>query len=247
MAKQSGLGDQLFVAGYDISGDIGAIDTIDHRSGVLDVTAINASGHERIHSLVDGEITFKPFFNDAALQEHVALAAKGSGADRVVSYFHGSTIGNAAAGLVAKQINYDWERSADGGLAGTVQCLANGKGLDFCEQLTAGKRTDTAATVGTALDSGIVGGTALGLAAYLQVFSFTGTSVTVVVEQSSDNAVGDPYAAILTFTAATGITAERKITAALTTAVERYLRVTTTGTFNPATFAVCASRYPYAL
>ena len=245
MAKQNGLGDLLFLDGYDLSGDVGAVDRIGFASGVLDVTAISSSGMERIHSHVDGEISFKQFFNDAAAAEHEVLKAKGSGANRIAAYFHGSTLGNVAAGLVAKQINYDWERPADGGLAGTTQLLGNAYGLEYCEQLTAGKRTDGSATNGTGVDG--TAATAFGLAAYLQVFAFTGTSVTVTIQESSDNGGGDPYAAVTggAFAAATAIGAQRIVTA-LTLTVERYLRVVTTGTFSNAVFAVCATRYPYA-
>lgn len=245
MAKQNGLGDLLFLDGYDVSGDVGSVERIAFPSRVLDVTAINASGMERIHSHVDGEISFRQFFNDAAAAEHEVLRAKGSGADRIATYFHGSTLGNVTAGLVAKQVNYDWERSADGALLGSTQLLGNKYGLEYGVMLTAGKRTDTTATNGTGVDNGAA--TALGLAAYLQVFAFTGTSVTVTLQESSDDAAGDPYAAVTggAFTAATAIGAQRIVTG-LTLAVERYLRVVTTGTFSNAVFAVCATRYPYA-
>lgn len=243
MAKEAGLGDFLFVDGVDLSGDVGAVQRIGAPSGPLDVTAISKSAHERIFGLFDGEIAFNAFFNDAASQEHATLKAKGSGADRILSYFHGSGIGEMAAGLVAKQMNYDPTRAADGMLTIDAQTLGNGYGLDWCEQLTAGKRTDTAATNGSSWDNGAA--TALGLAIYLQVFSFTGTSITVAVQESSDDAVGDPFAAVTggAFAAASAVGAQRIVTS-LTLAVERYLRVVTTGTFNPCTFAVCASRYP---
>ena len=247
MAKEAGLANLLFIAGYDLSGDVGSIGTIASHSTPLDVTAINASAMERILSHHDGEISFNHYFNDAASQEHAALAAAGAGLDRVVCWYHGSGIGEAAAGLVSKQINYDLNRGADGSLGGTTQCLANAAGLEYGEQLTAGKRTDTSATNGTSLNNGAA--TALGLSAYLQVFSVAGTSVTVAVQQSSDDGGGDAYAAILTFTtvSAGSLGHERKVTATLTTAVEQYLRVATTGTFSSAIFAVCASRTPYAL
>lgn len=247
MAKEAALADQLFISGYDLSSDVGAINRIACQSGVLDITAINVSGHERLLSHCDGEITFAHFFNDAASQEHAALKAKAAGADRVVCYFHGSGIGEVAAGMVAKQINYDLTRGQDGSLAGSTQCLANAKGLEYCTQLTAGKRTDTAATNGTSLDNAAA--TALGLSGYLQVFSVVGTSVTVAIEESSNDGAGDPFAAVLTFTvvAAGALGEERKVTATLTTAVERYLRVVTTGTFSSAVFAVAVNRNPHTL
>lgn len=244
MAKQGGLADQLFIAGVDLSGDVGSLSRIGTSSAPLDVTAINAAAHERILGLFDGEIAFDHFFNDATSQEHLTLRAVDA-ADRIVCYFHGSAIGNVAAGLVAKQINYDLTRGADGSLSGPTQCLGNAKGLDFCDQLTAGKRTDTTATNGSSRDNGAA--STIGLAAYLQVFAFTGTSVTVALQESSDDAVGDPFAAVTggAFTAASAVGAQRIVTS-LTLAVERYLRVVTTGTFSNAVFAVCATRSPVA-
>ena len=248
MAKQSGLGDRLILAGYDISGDVGSVDRIGKPSGVLDVTAINASGFERIHSHVDGEIAFSQFFNDAASAEHDALKAKGSGADRVALYLHGAAIGNMAAGLVAKQVNYDWTRNADGSLTGQTQLLANAKGLDYCEQLTAGLRTDTAATNGSSLDGAAA--TSVGLAAYLEVTAFTGTDVTVKIQESSDNGGGDAFADVTGggFTQVTAAPASERIVTSLTQAVERYLRAVTvtTGGVTSVTFAVAATRAPHA-
>lgn len=245
MAKQSGLGAQLFVGGVDLSGDISAVTRIGCPTQHLDITAINASGMERIFGHYDGEIAFRSFFNDATSQQHPTLRAKQSGNDANVAYFQGSAIGNMAAFLTAKQINYDGTRAADGSLTFDVQALANNYGLDYGEQLTAGKRTDSTATNGSSHNYGTA--TANGLVAHLHVFAFTGTSVTVKIQQSSDNGSGDAFADLITFTAATGVTSERKVTASLTTAVEQYLRVVTTGTFSNAVFAVCASRFAYVL
>lgn len=246
MAKQSGLGDALYVHGYDLSGDVGEVSAIHAITNLLDMTGLDKSAHERISGLFDGEITFNHFFNKATGQEFAVLSPK-AGTDRVVCYFKGGAIGNMAAALVAKQINYDFTRGTDGSLAGPSQHMANAYGLDYCEQLTAGKRTDTAATNGASLDGGAA--SALGAAAYLQVFAFTGTDATVKVQSSSDDAATDPFADVsgLTFTQITTSTptAERKVTS-LTASIEQYLRavsVTSAG-FTSLEFAVCLTRYP---
>src|SRR3990167_3037936 len=176
MAKSAGLAEQLFVDGYDLSGDVGEVSNLSAPSGVLDVTAINKGGVERIHGLFDGQIAFSHFFNDAASQSFPVLKTRPN-TDRVISYFHGSAIGNMAAALIAKQPTFDWSRGADGSLVGTTTGQGNGKGLEYGGaggtlvaadgQLTAGKRTDTGATNGASLDSGIAGGTAGGCAAGL--------------------------------------------------------------------------------
>lgn len=247
MAKSNGLGDQLYVDASDLSGDVGAISRIASPSAALTTTAINATAVERIFAGHDGEITFNTFFNDATGQEHLTLRGKSSGVDRIASYFRGSAIGNVSAHLVAKQINYDPSRGNDGSLTSATQCLGNLYGLDWGYQLTAGKRTDTTATNGSSLNNGAASAT--GLAAYCHVFSVVGTSVTVKIQGSSDNGAGDAFADVISFTAVNGGSTgfERKALSTLTTAVEQYLRVVTTGTFTSAVFAVGATRTPVQL
>ena len=246
MAKGSGLGDNLYVGGYDLSGDVGSLQSIRGGPGLLDVTSINRSAFERIGGLRDGEISFNSFFNDAAGQQHLALRGLPT-ADVHLMYCRGTTLGNPSACLVAKQINYDPSRPADGSLTFQIQALANAFGLSWGKLLTAGKRTDTSATNGTGVDFGS-GSLAFGLSAFLQVFSFAGTSVTVTIQESSDDGGGDAYAAVTggAFAAASGITAER-IETSLSQTVERYLRVVTTGTFSSAVFAVMVNRHEVAV
>lgn len=245
MAKQSGMGDLLFVDGVDLSGDVGSVQRIACPSGTLDDTGISKSAHERLYGLFDGMLDFNAFFNDAASQEHATLKAKAAGADRVVSYFHGSVIGNMAASLVAKQLNYDGDRAADGMLSFAAACAGNGYGLDYGEQLTAGKVTHGGGSNGASLDNAVA--TALGLGAYLHIFAFTGTSVTVTIQESSDNGGGDAFAAVVggAFAAASAVGGQHLVTS-LTLAVERYLRIVTSGTFSNCVFAVHATRYPYS-
>lgn len=245
MSKSSGLGAQAFVQGYDLTNDIGQIDALENTRDLLDMTGLDKSGHERLHGLQSGRMAFTGFFNDAALQEHVALKLIPT-TDVIGTVFKTAALTAVAAGLTGKRTNYGMTRGADGSLGTAFELQGNGEQLQYGLALTAGKRTDTTATNGTGVDFG-TGSTTFGLVAYLHVFAFTGTSVTVTLQESSDNAVGDPYAAVTggAFTAATGITAERKETS-LTQTVERWLRAVTTGTFSSAQFAVMAKRYASA-
>lgn len=245
MAKASGLGATFLVDGVNLSGDVGAVKKISAPTDTLDVTGLDKSAYERINGLYDGAIEFNSFFNDASGAALATLKAKGSGSDRVVTYYNAGTAGGMSAHLVAKQLNYDGSREADGMLSFDAACEGNGFGLEYGSLLTAGLRTDTGATNGTGVDGGAA--SSLGLAATLQVTAFTGTSVTVAIQESSDNGGGDAYAAVSggAFAAASAVGAQRIVTS-LTLAVERYLRVVTTGTFNPATFAVTVTRTPYA-
>ncbi len=243
MAKQSGLGDNFFVAGYNVSGDIQQLGTISTTLAVLPTTGIDKSAMERVGSHRDAVLEFNTFFNDADDQIHEAL----SGLPRTDAHFYyarGTTLGNPAFAMVGKQINYDLSRPDDASLTFGVAANANSFGGDWGRQMTAGVRSDALATNGASVDFG-TGSTAFGLQAYLQVFSFTGTSCTVKIQESSDNAVGDPFVDVTGggFTAATGRTFERIQTARALT-VERYLRVVTTGTFSQCSFAVMINRNP---
>lgn len=241
MAKQSGLGDALYIAGYDLSGDIGAVNGVGGGPALLDVTGIDKSAFQRIGGLRDGRIDYTSFFNPAVGQAHVRLSPLPT-ADVILSYYRGTALGGASANLVAKQLNHDGTRADDGAFTFVGNNQGNGYGLEWGTSLTAGKRTDTTATNGSSVDFG-TGSTAFGLQAYLHVFAFTGTSVTVKLQESSDNGVGDAFADVTggAFTAATGITSQRIATSASQT-VERYLRVVTTGTFTNAIFAVSVNR-----
>lgn len=242
--KTSGLGDNLYVGGYNLSGDIGAIDSISSPRGVLDDTGIDKLAHERLLSTKDGEISFTSFFNVDTAQEHPVLSVLPT-TDIGVMYMRGTTAGNPAAAMIGKQVGYDPTRGADGSLTFKVQALASGYGLEWGKQLTAGTRTDTTATQGASLDN--AASSAFGLQAYLQVFGFTGTDVTIKLQDSADNASW----ADLTAGAFAQVTAGRqtqRLATANNATVRRYLRVTTTtsGGFTSAAFAVMVTRNPVA-
>lgn len=236
MTKQSGLGDNLYVGGYDLSGDIGSLGKIGGGPKVLGVTGIDKSAQERIGGQRDGAMEFMSYFNPAAGQAHPVLKALPT-TDVSLVYARGTVLGNTAAALIAKQATYDGNRNDDGAFTFKVNAMCNGFGIEWGRLLTAGKRTDTTATNGTGIDT--AASAAFGAQAYLQVFSVTGTSVTVAIEDSADNV---SFAAVtgLAFAAATpgaSPQTQRLATAAGAT-VRRYLRAVTTGTFSNAVFAV---------
>ncbi len=240
MPKSSGLGDNLYVGGFDLSGDIGSIASIGGGNKPLELTGIDKSAYERAGGVRDGQLEFSAFFNPDPAQAHPVLSALPT-ADVIVSYFRGTTLGNGAASMVGKQIGYDGSRNEDGSLTFKVQAQANGFGLEWGTQLTAGKRTDGSATNGTGVD--FAASSAFGLQAYLQVFAFAGTSVTVKLQHSNDNGGGDAYADLAggAFTAVTAAPASQRI-ANITNPVKQWLRVVTTGTFSNAVFVVMVAR-----
>lgn len=241
MAKTSGLGARLFVGGYDLSGDISAVDTIAGSIGLLDVTDITQLAHSRIGGPRDGSMSFTSFFDPA--NAHPVLSALPRGDVQMQFWAPPLAMGTArtVACLNAKQVNYDPTRANDGALTNKTEGQGNGFGLEWCMPLTAGLRTDTTATHGPDLDCGAL--TAFGGQAYLQVTGFAGTSVTVTVEHSADNST---WSTLLSFAAVTAAPNGQRAAVASTATVNRYLRVSTAGTFTSASFAVALARNPVA-
>lgn len=240
MTKRTGLGDRLYVSGVDLSGDIGALNSIGAPRAVLPVTGINKEAMERLHGHRDGSLEFTAFFNDAAGAAHPTLKTLPT-ADRVLSYLNGADVGRAAASMVGKQINYDGTRGEDGSLTFAVQAQANGFGLDWGTQLTAGQHTLSGAANLTALDFGADQPGNFDAQAYLHVFAFTGTDATIKIQTSQDNS-GDPYTDRIAFAQVT--TAPQAQRATMTSpgsqVMERFARVavTTSGGFTNLVFAV---------
>jgi len=152
MAKQSGLGARFLVGGYDLSGDINAIDQITGGPAFLDVTDITESAHERIGGERDGSMGFTCYMNPA--RTHPVLAALPTADELMTALMPPLAVGSAAASCNAKQVGYDPTRGTDGSLMMKVEGQGNGFGTEWGVTLTAGVRTDTTATSGATLDQG---------------------------------------------------------------------------------------------
>jgi hypothetical protein len=242
--KSSGLGDNFYIGGYNLSGDVGSLGSISGSHAPLEVTAIDKSAIERIGGQRSGTIEFTSFFNDTALAAHPALKTLPT-TDTLATYARGTTLGNQAAVMTAKQVNYDGTRAADGSFTFNVQALSNGYGLEWGTQLTAGVRTDTTATSpATGVDT--TASADFGIQAYLQVFSFTGTSVTITVQDSANDSTFANITGLSAFTVVSAAPAVERIASANTITVRRYLRVITAGTFSECSFSVVVVKNPIA-
>lgn len=239
MAKRSGMGMGAAYGGYDLASDIGSL-TIGGGPALLPVTGIDKSAMERIGGQFDGHIDLEAYFNDATARMHPVGSALPM-TDRQIIVFLASTIGATAGCMVGKQIDYAGTRGTDGALGYAMPHPANGFGLEWCELLTAGYRTDTSGTNGTSYDGAAA--TTTGWAAYLQVVDVTGTNVVVTLEDSADNV----SFAVFTSSAFTSATADRtvqRIQGAAGATLRRYVRAVSSGTFSSATFIVALTRRP---
>lgn len=240
MAKSSGLGMNHYQAGYDLSDDIGSFAKIGGGPALLDVTPINKLAFVRLGGLRNGEVSLSTFHDPTAGQEHTVFSALPTGDQHSMTTI-GTSIGSAAACMVGKQTDYDPTRAANGMLTFKVDGVSNGYGLEWGVLLTAGLRTDTAATNGTSLDGAAA--STFGAQAYLQLTAFTGTDVTVKLQDSADNSTFADISG-MAFTQVTAAHKQQRIATVNTATIRRYVRAVTvtTGGFTSATFAVALVR-----
>src|SRR5205814_1461266 len=244
MAKASGLGDQLYVDGNDLGGDINSLNAIRGGNSPLMMTDITQLANARLGGKRDGEFTCTSYFDPAALRSHASFSALPT-TDRLASYGHGVVAGNAITNLIAKQINYDGNRADDGSFLLGVNAQSNSFGLEWCQQLTAGKLTQGAAGNVAGLDLGSASPGSFGGQLYYHLFAFAGTSVTLKIQHSNDNGSGDPYADVAGWTTTALVAAPASGRIAVTgLAIKQWLRVVSVGTFTNAQFLVSAVRNP---
>jgi hypothetical protein len=233
VAKITGIGANLWVDQYNVSGDVGAVDSITSSRALLDVTSIEDDYMSRLPGLGDGSISFSGYFNPSAGGLHQSYGSAFGTAISIVTIALGTAIGSPAASIGGARASYNTTRGADGALA--IQASAEsgiGYGTDW-GVLLAGRASATG-TATTTVNNGTA--TASGAQAYLHITAVAAGTPTVLVEHSADNS---SFSTLLTFTASSTAVAEYKATAAGAT-VEQYLRYNVTG--GTATFALNVSR-----
>lgn len=246
--KSAGMGDQWFFSGYDLGADTNSFSAINGGQATLPATAITDSAEARFGGERDGSITPIAYWNPDANQSHAVYSPLPT-TDVVCSYLHGTSIGGWSSNMLAKEVDYQGARGQDGSFLLTVPCQANGYGMQWAQQATAGKRTDAAATAAGAvspLDQLTATPGAFGGVMWVHLFSLASGSVTIKLQESSDNGA-DAYADVVGAT--TGVQAAAPYAARIATGsinVERYIKVVTTGTFTNAVFAVSWYRHRIA-
>lgn len=248
------MGHRLFIDGYDVASDVSAINSLTSPMTTQPTTGIDKFAMERTGLLHDGQMEIGHYWNptNGVAGDSIHQVLRGLPyTDRIATYITGNVLGSHCASLVSKQVNYDWTRGTDGSMTGTTSVQGNGYGLAWGQSLTTGKQTQAVAGNGTGLDLGSTPVSfSFGWTAFLHVFAFTGTSITIKLQDSADNATFADLAGA-TFTAVTAAGAAQRIGTVYgsTATVRRYVRFVSTGTFSNATFFVNfvrneAAKYP---
>lgn len=237
MAKISGLGVRLYAGGIDLNADVSALQGLGYTNQLLEVPNLAVGAMERIVGLTDGKITVNGWFNAAgAHAQWTVNSGKLPTVDVVAVVGFGTALGDAMAGLVAKQASYDVSRQPGSAIATTCGFEANGYGLEFGVLHSTGpKQTDASATTSSNVNNGA--SSANGAAGYLQIISLGSGTPTIKIQHSVDGATS--WADLITWTINSAGTAER-VAAAGT--VRQYTRLVTTGTFTDLVIVAGLSR-----
>lgn len=248
MGKVSALGSRIYLDQYDISGVLNAGQlAINPETPV--VTCFADVGPRRIPGNYDHNANVGGFFDAAAGSvggtarwDEVADALRtGGNIDHYLTQLFGA---NAAGSVAYDQIvALDSEpHTHRSGQAATLELGFSGRG-GLSRGLVLAKATVNAAANGTGQNQGatVAGET---YAAIIRVLGGTFSSITIVLQESSDDGAADAYAAIAgltaTFSVANTAAVARVTTTAATEAWKRYAVTAFTGT--SATILVTAGR-----
>ena len=221
-----------------MSGDVNALSKVGGGPELIDVTSISSSAYERIGGRRSGVMEFTSHFNDDAARSHVVLAALPT-TDVTAIYSRGATVGCYGAGTVAKQIDYGLALAANGALSASVSIQSNGYGVMFGQMLTAGLRTESAATNGASVDT--VASASFGASFFLVCTALGSGTPTIKIQDSADDS---SFSDVTGATFGTVAALDNEIVqTAVTATVRRYVRVITTGTFASLSFAVLMCKH----
>jgi hypothetical protein len=241
MAKTNGLNCRLYVEGYDLSGDANSLSGLGYTNELLDVTTLDVSAKKRLIGTVDTEMSFDAWFDNAASHQH-AVWSSNSGklptTDQDILIPMGSAVGDQFVGLIAKEGTYNVARSGGSAISANATFSANGSTAEYGEMLTAFDDTHSSAGSGTVVDSGA--SSSNGGTGFLQLLSLDSGSVTVNLQEATSS--GGTYTNFMTFSTVAAAAAPSAERLTNTGTVQRYIKVTTTGTFSNAKIVVGFSR-----
>jgi len=243
MANTHGKHIDVFINEFDLTSYFNNMD-LSREVDTPEVTAFGNDDRVYIAGLKGGTASLSGFWDNTVIlgSDVVLRATLGVATARTVTIGpEGTAIGDVLYLFSTHTTSYNITGAVDGvvEINADLQATAVMDAGFALHALTA--ETSTGDTNSSAVDNAAASSN--GGVGHLHVSALgTPTTLDVDVEESSDDAVGDPYAAILSFTqVTTALTSERKAVAAGTT-VERYLSTAWTIVGTSYTFAVGFAR-----
>lgn len=239
MAVTHGKAAKIYADGFDVSSFLSSV-SLNGTADIAETSVFGSTSKQYVLGLQDNTLSVEGFYTSPD-GEAVALlnAALGSATKSNWLVFpQGDTLGLDGWGFLASQtsINVNTNMGGAAMISGDAQSSVGAELLISHHALGAETTAGNSASV-----DGVAVSTATGGVGYIHATAFTGTSITVAIQDSADNV---SFVDRLVFTAISAANAkERKVTAPLAT-ILRYTRAAWTGTFSNAVFVVGFGRRP---
>lgn len=237
MAKLAAKSVRAWIDEIDISGYINAA-TLDLTQEVPEVTCFSDDGPRRVTGNYDHKSSHNGFFDSAddSFDEQVFANFNTEEDHYLVQLFGGQAEGSIGGKLQLIRLSGQ-PRSAKVGDAQMLNIEAAGSGgLAQVTVLANAALSGTGTRTGR--NMGITTTPRLFVASF-HLFAFNGTNITMKVQESSDDAGGDPYADIAGLTSG-ALVAPGQVYASTTATTEAWKRIIVSGTFTTATIGVVA-------
>lgn len=236
MAKSANVNTRVYLDEFNLSGDLNSFNQ-DVTQETPVVTSFSDTGPRRLVANYDAMIGFLGFgqFADNGMDEQLHLLLADDAAHYIAILPGANAIGSIAYEHVAQFTNMP----RSGAIGGAVLHNFDASGrAGMYRGLVLGNKTSTGAESLAGQNMGTTAATQT-FAVTFRLMSFTGTSITMVIQESSDDAVGDPYASIAGLTS--GALSAAGVVRVTTNAVtEAWKRLQTTGTYSSAVILVTA-------
>lgn len=247
MAIRGGLGQAFFFGGYDVSGDVGSIDTMSQPRTFMEIPAVNIVGTRRLGLLSSAQLGYSFWFNDATDAMHEAIKTAPTGDEHAMLAFNATPstsvqIGDIAICVRGKRTNTGFSRSADGSFSGTVNIDGSGEGAMMVgHMLTTGNQLFASAADNASYDqwdTATAESLLFGIEICHQFFDAPDSgSPTAIIEDSSDDSA---WATLLSLGVISARATGRNT---VTGNVDRYIRLSVTGTFTNQRIAIAVLRH----
>jgi len=224
--------------GTNISGDLNEVNPISEQE-LADVTTFGCVGNTSYPGLANDKVTIQALYNDTEKAIFEGLRQLDPGYAMMIAF--GSIIGDPAyATNECMLISNNMKSVVTDVNKATINLDVDNYPFEPCTMLTAGiYMTGVASTGdGTAVNFNSASATTGG-AAYLQVLSVTGGTLTVHIETSSTGAFAGEEATTATFAAASSSEAQR---VAISNQFYQYARASWVGATSTASFALALNR-----
>ena len=236
MANAHGKDIAIFLGDTDVSQYLNA-NAITVNNELADTTVYSKEDRNFLAGLITGAASLGGHFDQAsgAITEEFENTLKTS---TLLSVAYGAALSDRWIGMQLQTSNYTISPPVGDVVVVQLTAQADAGGVSRGTVLHPLANVETGAGSETKADQAVA--THLGCVGFLHVVAFTGTDITITIEDGATE--GGAFAELVGFAQLSGIGKERVVVAAAASTPERWVHVDWSGTFSSCTFIVGMER-----